>query len=378
MKRRDDELVNIERAIFRSKRTGRYYTNMKESDGRKHRRPHTSLKAARKFRDEMIMERTSSGNHHSSPTSRRLTIEELADRFLEMKTRTKPKSVTAYRQRLSKLLRFTEERRIQYVDQFTPFHADDLLGYLMSPAAVSSTKVLKGRGLANLTVNFHITTIREAFKFAVQLHVIDRNPMDVVPMLDIAKAKPKAFSDAEIDAFFAVPIPLAYRRVFLALMYSGLRISELCALRWNHIDFRNPAKPLLYVPGTKTEDSERTIGLETEMIDLLREIIANPLSDEYPFCNTEGGELKRGPVLKACKRVGKTAGMTGSIHTHRFRHTLAGKLLSKGYPLIRIMRILGQTSPATTERYCRRILLGLHDVETAERIMNSIVEGETY
>ncbi|MBE0643562.1 MAG: tyrosine-type recombinase/integrase [Bacteroidetes bacterium] len=378
MRQGKDEFVRIERCIFRRTADGKYFTFMKEADGRKHRAQHISLKAARKFRDEMAAERVHSTDATPQTYVRRLTIQQLVDRFLEMKSRTKPKSVDAYRQRLGKLLRFTDERRIRYVDQFTPFHADELHAYLMSPSAVSSTKVLKGRSLANLTVNFHITTIREMFKFSVQLHVIDRNPMDVVPFLDIARAKPKAFTDLEISAFFAMPMPEAYRRVFKALMFSGLRISELCALRWEHIDFRNPDKPVLFVPGTKTEGSRRTIALEPEMLDLLHEIIANPLSDEYPFCNTEGGELNRGPVLKACQRVGKAAGLTGSVHTHRFRHTLAGKLLSKGYPLIKIMRILGQTSPSTTERYCRRVLLGLHDVETAERILNRLVEGETY
>lgn len=167
----------------------------------------------------------------------------------------------------------------------------------MSPDCVRSTKIPAGQSLSNATINFHISTIREAFKFAMQLHVIDRNPLDILPLLDVAKPKPKAFTDAEIKAFFAAPMHEAYRRVFTALLNSGLRISELCALRWEHIDFRKPEKRVLFVPGTKTEGSARTIALEPEMIDLLREVIANPLSKDYPFCNTKGGELNRNRVL---------------------------------------------------------------------------------
>ena len=80
-----------------------------------------------------------------------------------------------------------------------------------------------------------------------------------------------------------------HRRALVAmLMFAGLRIEELCALRWRHVDL---AAGWLHVSGAKTDAGVRRVkirgALRDELVSLRAAGIPGP--EEYVFATSMGG-----------------------------------------------------------------------------------------
>ena len=79
-----------------------------------------------------------------------------------------------------------------------------------------------------------------------------------------------------------------YRDVIFTALYTGLRRSELLALRWSEVDLvrgslsvvaglhRLPGRGLMLLP-TKTARSRRKVSITQEVVDLLRSIHGSQL-----------------------------------------------------------------------------------------------------
>ena len=109
--------------------------------------------------------------------------------------------------------------------------------------------------------------------------------------------------------------------------YTGLRISEVNALRWEHFDL---AHELLRVPGTKSKRSRRVIPLSEAVMALLRRRQQAGLPPVTPWA---------GPY-QTLARVTAEAGMADVI-PHDFRRTFASWLLQAGVSHHAIADLLG-------------------------------------
>jgi integrase/recombinase XerD len=143
-------------------------------------------------------------------------------------------------------------------------------------------------------------------------------------------------------------------RAILELFYSsGLRLSELCGLRLEMIDFEDG---FLRVTGKGNKTRVVRVG------HLALESIENYLTNERPnlvtkrtsshlFISVRGTALSPDRVRQIVKERAKLAGIDQNIYPHLLRHSFATHLLEGGADLRVIQELLGHADISTTQIY---------------------------
>ena len=140
-------------------------------------------------------------------------------------------------------------------------------------------------------------------------------------------------------------------RALLTLLYrSGLRISEVLALRLSDVNFTAHSIRLL---DTKV-DEPQTRGFHPSADDALMRWIDHrrQLGLRGPlFCTLDGTPMSQQYVGMMLKRLAAHAGIEKRVHPHGLRHTFAVELDAAGTSLSVISKLLGHHSVPTTARY---------------------------
>jgi integrase/recombinase XerD len=149
--------------------------------------------------------------------------------------------------------------------------------------------------------------------------------------------------------------PLGRRDLaILELFYSsGLRLSELCKVRLESLDFE---EGFLRVTGKGGKTRIVRVGNKA------REAISDYLSHERPglvgkktsshiFLSVRGGALSPDRVRQIVKERAKFAGIDQNVYPHLLRHSFATHLLEGGADLRVIQELLGHADISTTQIY---------------------------
>lgn len=153
----------------------------------------------------------------------------------------------------------------------------------------------------------------------------------------------------------------------LTVLYSGLRIGEICALTWGDVNFENgtisvsktltriqdrsgqrSSKTRLFIDRPKTESSVRIIPLPTAILELLKR---NRLGKQiYLLTGTESWLEPRLCLMKY-KKILERAGLEPCTF-HTLRHTFATRCVEAGFDAKSLSEILGHANVNTTlQRY---------------------------
>lgn len=135
------------------------------------------------------------------------------------------------------------------------------------------------------------------------------------------------------------------------LFGTGIRVSELCALRFSSVNLRNGFIKV-YGKGGK----ERVIQIcQSAILDALeayRNICLPPSrEDNFFFINRQKNNLSSQSVRIMIKKLALRSGIMKPVTPHTFRHTFATLLLEEGVDIKYIQTILGHSSLATTQIY---------------------------
>jgi site-specific recombinase XerD len=136
----------------------------------------------------------------------------------------------------------------------------------------------------------------------------------------------------------------------LTLLYGGgLRISEVCGLRWRDLIARDEAgQATIYGKGGKT----RTVLLSANTSRTLRDILLDGSPDDPVFRSRKGGTaLDPSQVHRVVKAAAARVGLSLNISAHWLRHAHASHSLDRGAPIHLVQSTLGHASVATTGRY---------------------------
>ncbi len=186
------------------------------------------------------------------------------------------------------------------------------------------------------------------------------------------------FSDEEIDAIFDYirnkidtskgKYAKKYRTYFLLtkmLYRTGARIEEILGGEKRTTDKKTRETKIMKFQGIRPKDidlqknemnivtlkhktmSYRTLGIHLDLRDSLMQYYLDNNIDQK---STEPlFKIKRGAYHNFLKQMEKELGF--HINAHKFRHTVAVKLMQNGVPLNRIQKILGHSSVFTTSVY---------------------------
>ena len=156
------------------------------------------------------------------------------------------------------------------------------------------------------------------------------------------------------------------RAIIELLVSSGIRVSELRQLdrddiNWNEMEFTIIGK------GNK----QRTAYFNKQAHYYMQKYLQtrtdyNPAL--FVTLNRPHERLGLTGIETMIRELGKTAGVTGRAHPHRFRHTFATNALNKGVPIEQVQQLLGHEQLDTTLIYAK---VAREDVKYAhKRLMN--------
>ncbi len=176
--------------------------------------------------------------------------------------------------------------------------------------------------------------------------------------------------------------------ILLVLAFTGMRIGELVALKWDDINYDNKTiriwKTLFREKNTiqqfeltppKTKKSIRTISVSDEVLNELQDIqiqqnelrknSALVLDENFVFIKMDGDycgypELSRG-IGYRLKKYLRLAGISKEISLHKFRHTHISLLCEAGVDLPTIQERVGHENASTTLKIYLHITKQLKD-----------------
>jgi integrase/recombinase XerC len=214
--------------------------------------------------------------------------------------------------------------------------------------------LLAVRRASPATINRRISALRAFFAFLAARGEIPSNPAARLSGVRTARPAPKALSETELRRLLREARrssnPL-HRAVILLLAHTGLRASELCALRLSDVAL-SERKGKIVVRGKG--EKVREVPLNAEAREALREwLAARPSVPEDALFIGRRGPLTPSGVWRIVTACARRAGLEGT-HPHTLRHTFATRLLREaGADLVTVAEILGHESLNTTARYTR-------------------------
>ncbi len=184
---------------------------------------------------------------------------------------------------------------------------------------------------------------------------VQRNPLELVKLKGTSKRmkKPQILAPEKFQELVS-RLHEPYKTMVIVAMCTGMRVSEVLALRWEHIDFG--AGAMLVQQGVvngrigrvKTEASNDYIPLDPEFAQILRGWKGNR-SSGLVFPSHITGRYYHASVIQRqiLKPAGEKAGLSG-IGWHVFRHTYRSLLDETGAPIGVQQKLMRHSNVATT------------------------------
>jgi integrase len=195
------------------------------------------------------------------------------------------------------------------------------------------------------------------FERAMLWELIDlqRNPVELVKLRGTSRRtrKPQILDPEKFQELLAI-LPKTHRIMAIVAMCTGLRVSEILALRWEHIDFKKGVMLIQQgvvngrIGRVKTEASQDEVPIDPAFAAVLQEwkgnkteglVFASPLTGR-PFY---AGILQRN-VLRP---KGAEIGISG-LGWHTFRHTYRSLLDETGAPMGVQQKLMRHSNVSTT------------------------------
>ena len=208
------------------------------------------------------------------------------------------------------------------------------------------------RGLSPKSLQRRLSACRSFYLWLLKRGRIDANPADAIRAPKAARKLPQVLDVDEAVHLVevATDAPLGLRdRALLELFYSsGLRLSEVCALKWADLDF---AQGLVTVLGKGSKQRIVPVGSHARnALAALREEAAGQPGD-FVFPGRGGAQISSRAVQLRMKKLAAQRGVYKRVHPHLLRHSFASHMLESSGDLRGVQELLGHADIATTQIY---------------------------
>jgi len=271
---------------------------------------------------------------------------------------------------------YTQRNYRQALTEFARWHLEER----RSPAAWEKlqrddfrafVRFLGRNHLSRAATQLRFSALRTFYKFLMRHGVVENMPIKNLSLPKLEKRLPKFLTKQQMEALLVAPFELlkiqkekkagrpvsqiaALRDVaVLETIYScGLRVSEVCGLRVDDIDW---GEQIMRVRGKGKKERLVPIGKPALMaIQDYWNTFKQPPGGASPIFFAE--TKKRAPLspLQLSRRLKKylsIAGLDPSLTPHKLRHSYATHLLDAGADLRSVQELLGHAHLITTQVY---------------------------
>jgi integrase/recombinase XerD len=254
-------------------------------------------------------------------------------------------TIASYRADLEQLSRFLDKDLLEVVEA-------DLFAFL---GAV--------RGRASSAAR-RVSTLKRFYQYCLRERRISADPTLKLDPPKRVPRFPRSLSEADVEALLAAPntaTPLGLRdRAMLETLYAtGLRVSELVALKTFEVDLDANVVRVLG-KGSK----ERLVPLGEEAADWIsRYLKTRDGKSDALFVTGRGSGMTRQAFWHLIRRYGARAIPGKKLSPHVLRHAFATHLINHGADLRVVQLLLGHADISTTQIYthvARERLKALH------------------
>ncbi|MEG8116354.1 tyrosine recombinase XerC [Xanthomonas hortorum] len=270
--------------------------------------------------------------------------------YLQVERQVSAHTLDAYRRDLAALVSWAAEQK---GEDGAPLDAA-----LLDSAQLTSAQLRQfvaaehRRGLSPKSLQRRLSACRSYYAWLLKHGRIAASPAAAMRAPKAPRKLPQVLDADEAVRLVEVPTdaPLGLRdRALLELFYSsGLRLSELCALRWRDLDLESG---LVMVLGKG--EKQRLVPVGPHAITALREWLRDSggRAETHVFPGRAGGAISQRAVQIRIKQLAGRQGMFKDVHPHMLRHSFASHILESSGDLRGVQELLGHSDIATTQIY---------------------------
>ncbi len=258
---------------------------------------------------------------------------------LAVERRSSPHTLDAYRRDLSSLAQWAGAQSRELLE----LNADDLRLYVASEHR---------RGLSATSLQRRLSACRSFYGWLLRNGHIKANPADAVRAPKAARKLPQVLDVDEAVQLVELPTdgPLGLRdRALLELFYSsGLRLAEVCGLRWGALDFE---QGLVTVLGKGSK--QRVVPVGSHALNALAAWRDSRKGwvNLFVFPGRNDKPISSRAIQLRLRHLAQRQGVFKRVHPHLLRHSFASHMLESSGDLRAVQELLGHADIATTQIY---------------------------
>lgn len=215
---------------------------------------------------------------------------------------------------------------------------------------------------AGTTLHNHISAIRAFYKFSMKNERAQEDPFSLVRLPKIKRDLPVFLNESQVPNLLECPWILASQgklkardavcdALCLEFLYgSGLRVSELCAMKWGDVDFDKKIIRVLG-KGGKTRFCPFSSFASEILVNWRDNFSYDKKIDSIIFVLKKGTPMYPRYVQRRLKNYLLMSGLPLNITPHKLRHSFATHLVNANVDLRALQEMLGHSSLSTTQIY---------------------------
>lgn len=257
----------------------------------------------------------------------------------------------------------------------------------LTPAALKTW--IQSQKTTLKTIRNHLSFLRSSLDEAITDGVLQINPVSLVTASRYQSKKTENVSDyvvdpltpAEVNALLTSARNKQWENLFRFAIETGLRSSELCALRWRDIDFIQKtahvqnASVAGITKGTKTKAGTRKVELTDEAMYALASqktftfikdaIVFEDPKTEKAWANADA--IRKKAWVPTLRKAG-----IRYRNPYQTRHTFATRLISRGVNLFWLAGQMGHKGPEMLFRHYGRYLKEYDNSSAINNLHNKV------